>query len=832
MSNTVKLSLQQFEETLCGRTQRPPQPPKRAVDTAQAEFRKHFFTKAGRRRTGAPPSVNDIAKTMVSKVINKISLPNNIRGSLSQSRHKRDDPTSYKVHAGLYSRDVLPKGTRADWSCLRLFLQFEEGGAEHDPFDDGTAGPPDDSIAPHVVRGQARVLKRLTKAAYKTFNYQHRTFVCALLINGSEFRAMLWDHVNLYVSDAADYAENPSALIHVLWSFASLDNVGQGIDPTAVRVLPGSREHARMDLWARENAALDMPYEEDEDVTRFYTPHNDNNEASPSMHTRSKTDVPTRPVMEYVRAAFRDSLAAPWWPRYKLRVGPEGREFLVGKPVFMANGMFGRGTRGFVALDAKEERFVFLKDAWRLSCEGVEAEGVFLEEMAAGSADPDVTLEMVMPTVVAHGDIVEQTTRVVYPEVDSQADELLSDGSSSEDAKLSGSHASGTTAHNTASSNGSYAHASEEEESEESNKGQMQRRLVHYRIAVNEVCMKMSSFKNGKQLVRLIMDCMKTHRDAYNHFDLLHRDISSGNVLIIPVVMGIDGKKVVVWKGLLTDWELAKRIPKDRSVNYRPNGWVGTFQFTSVAHVHHPDVPKQIADELESFFHVLMYHGVRYLRHDLRNPSSFIMRFYDTYGTNSGGGRSGRAGIGYCSMEKVHAMTFGHIGFRFQNDDPVGGEQTTEHPLYHVLHHDMMPLFAARYAVLDWTDDQRRRATEDGCAEEAEGPEPSAEIKATAALLETHDTLLERLQTTLDGCAWPLADKAGDQLALKKDVSRRAFSLRSVHCEDAPTKRRAKTENMPAAAKRPKVADENSTVTVGPVVPRVNGRRPPLKDLQ
>lgn len=40
----------------------------------------------------------------------------------------------------------------------------------------------------------------------------------------------------------------------------------------------------------------------------------------------------------------------------------------------------------------------------------------------------------------------------------------------------------------------------------------------------------------------------------------LHRDVSAGNVLICPTVVRseVDGQLRVVWKGILTDWELSK----------------------------------------------------------------------------------------------------------------------------------------------------------------------------------------------------------------------------------------------------------------------------------
>ncbi len=54
------------------------------------------------------------------------------------------------------------------------------------------------------------------------------------------------------------------------------------------------------------------------------------------------------------------------------------------------------------------------------------------------------------------------------------------------------------------------------------------------------------------------------HRDAATDSSLLHRDVSSGNILILPTVICADperGQWGVLWVGMLCDWELAKLIP-------------------------------------------------------------------------------------------------------------------------------------------------------------------------------------------------------------------------------------------------------------------------------
>ena len=83
----------------------------------------------------------------------------------------------------------------------------------------------------------------------------------------------------------------------------------------------------------------------------------------------------------------------------------------------------------------------------------------------------------------------------------------------------------------------------------------------------------------------------------------LHRDISSGNILIYPrITKTVTGRRFIQWKGLLADWEMSKPICKGDEVRQprQPERTVsmsyfadqrtrscaylqGTWQYTSVA---------------------------------------------------------------------------------------------------------------------------------------------------------------------------------------------------------------------------------------------------------
>ena len=52
------------------------------------------------------------------------------------------------------------------------------------------------------------------------------------------------------------------------------------------------------------------------------------------------------------------------------------------------------------------------------------------------------------------------------------------------------------------------------------------------------------------------------HQQAVNRCKTIHRDISSGNILILPVFVQETGEMSlrIKWRGILTDWELCKPV--------------------------------------------------------------------------------------------------------------------------------------------------------------------------------------------------------------------------------------------------------------------------------
>ena len=214
-----------------------------------------------------------------------------------------------------------------------------------------------------------------------------------LLILGRRFRLLRWDRAGVIVTKSIDYFKNPDLLCDFLWRISHLSDAALGFDPSAIRLSPSDPEWDDM-------TKLGIPLESDVDSTPRIL-------ALDELPLPIPGADPPYFVLDYVRKMFAESIADSWWPRFKLRVSTgqeKNRDFLIGKPIFSANGAVGRATRGYVAVDCDTGRFVWLKDSWRAAYEGVEKEGLILQRLNAEPRIKDV------PTLVCHGDVFGQRT--------------------------------------------------------------------------------------------------------------------------------------------------------------------------------------------------------------------------------------------------------------------------------------------------------------------------------------------------------------------------------------------------------------------------------------
>ncbi|KAJ7577497.1 hypothetical protein C8J56DRAFT_749954, partial [Mycena floridula] len=92
------------------------------------------------------------------------------------------------------------------------------------------------------------------------------------------------------------------------------------------------------------------------------------------------------------------------------------------------------------------------------------------------------------------------------------------------------------------------------------------------------------------------------YRDVYVKGNVLHGDISEGNILIYG------------GRGLLIDWEMAKHLGNSNGKSPSPR--YCTIRFMSSRLSDNLNKGPKLQDDLEAFVHVMLYVSFRYLKTD------------------------------------------------------------------------------------------------------------------------------------------------------------------------------------------------------------------------
>ncbi|KAI0753086.1 hypothetical protein C8Q80DRAFT_491865 [Daedaleopsis nitida] len=535
------------------------------------KFLDTFFAPYKRRRRFAnifagvnnSPTVEATMYDDMPDALNKSNICNGFRWVAHPHKNDKADPTQQSVDIGMYPDDHVPPPPtdgspypRGEWSRLELGLECKADWIKRDPFD--LNSPNDEPVSEERKDGLGQILSY----AELVFTYQQRTFFYIIIILGDFARIVRLDRSSVFATVKFNYKEQPEKITEFLWRYCQQNSSQRGHDDTATRIEPSNP------LWQ-------------------------------IMKEKKLTgDTPA----SHPEQLFSDSLDEKWpWWELKVNVPYESkgrslrrqtfrpRRFLVGKPHFQAPGVAGRGTRGYVALplDSRgrpENKFVYLKDAWRVDHPDIEQEGVTLEYLNNKGVQ-------FVPTLVCHADVPGKYQVTDWRE-------------------LWGQYRPGDTECPL-------------------------KRHQHYRLVVKEVGRPLDQFgPSSADLVVAIYCCLHAHRDAYNA-GILHRDISAGNMLLYQFPDG-------TWGGILNDWELSKKIDHDSPEGRQPDR-TGTWQFMSAHALNDDKRVIVLADELESVFHVLLYFAIRFLQHNLatKNVGHFLHDYFDAYCSYADGYRCG-----------------------------------------------------------------------------------------------------------------------------------------------------------------------------------------------
>ncbi|KAH9887707.1 hypothetical protein C8Q73DRAFT_656445 [Cubamyces lactineus] len=705
-------------------------------------------------------------------------------GRLHVSDIDSDDTPVMMTFYPLSRGEVRRRTRKVNWPDLRMLFHVETGGEKYDPFHDLS------NMSSSARERRETLISYLISDVHWVFLLQHRTFFYTLYLNSDYLRVLRWNRAGIMVTKPVFYLDEPSVLPRLVWRLTHLTDEQQGLDTSVTRVPVGSWDYEAMHELALPNYELDIPYNEGVELPP-YTPSS-SAPVSPSSSTapdasQTSPSSDDERVFRYVRQGFAKSLEDVW-PRYCIKVGEEGREFLVGKPVTSSEELFGRGCNCYIAVDCATGNLVWLKDSWRPVDERSTPEGEVLKTFAD---DP----KMSVPTLICHGFVKQSGATSDHGRTSTDLDADAAPSPATQEREKS-----------TAADDGRVIGVKRAREEDSQPQPEAKKRTrqattrlseyAQYRLVVKEVALDLERFTSAWQLVRLIFECIKTHSRAWKEYGILHGDISEGNILICPTIAKKGGKDVVVWHGMLIDWELARFVDKDgKPIRPRTqNTPLLSWQFASLDAVRNPDKVLGVEDELEAFFYVLLLNAVRFLRSTLpqRAVAPFVTEFWDTFKVYPNGSVE-------CSDLKQKAIKrarlecigIGDVLFCDDGCAPV-------HPLNDLLL-ELLRRFQARYALLQWEADRSMDslipATRVVLGETSHNVAPnppvagqsqarpakpplSAKTIELAHSLKTHAGVIKLFSKWMIDQGWPLHDKVGDRLPDDYVSTRRFVEVR------------------------------------------------------
>ncbi|KAI0292350.1 kinase-like domain-containing protein [Multifurca ochricompacta] len=238
--------------------------------------------------------------------------------------------------------------------------------------------------------------------------------------------------------------------------------------------------------------------------------------------------------------------------------------YITPSAVWDTGGLFGRSTFGYIAFDVASTNLVYLKDFWRTDLPGIEKEGDIYHKLHDAQV-PNI------PRLGAAGDVP------VSPECTATASFATQRTRTQDYLRIPG---------------GEHEWCPGQPHVDP---------YVHYRLVLETLGKPLSTFKSTRQLCEVIRDAIVAHSAAYERAQILHRDVSAGNILITE-----EGT------GMLIDWDLSKQVHKGVEEGPRQHSRTGTWQFISISRLREPRyTAHEVSDDLESFFWVLLYQIAR-----------------------------------------------------------------------------------------------------------------------------------------------------------------------------------------------------------------------------
>ncbi|EJF58097.1 hypothetical protein DICSQDRAFT_110833 [Dichomitus squalens LYAD-421 SS1] len=402
--------------------------------------------------------------------------------------------------------------------------------------------------------------------------YQHRTFCYAVYVCYDMARLFYFDRSGAFVSEPFEWTDQNSLLHQFVWKVAKLANAGQfgdlGHDPTATLVTDGLARDKFMAL--KDDPKLPAHIREgfEKAIAHNCPIYELQIHSLPPLADEWFPDELFPPSRESASASLGDAgcLSSESTPSSSSRgpahlpsVKPVPRRFLVGRPHFAADALVGRCTKGYYAYDVTDDdeknwRHCFLKDSWRpFVPHRTRPEHLVYERLRRRGLTEGIG------TLICGGDVDGHRAQLTQVQ----------------------------------------SHLPPENQPVP---------RAHYRVAIKEIGLPVDKFTSFPELSAIFADVIKAHHRAWSRAQVLHRDISIGNIMILPAPENSPKSRRT---GFLIDWDLSRLecelgngpVEPDRS---------GTWPFRSALSLQYPWKPYRRSDDIESFVHAYLYLILRY----------------------------------------------------------------------------------------------------------------------------------------------------------------------------------------------------------------------------
>ncbi|KAL4254981.1 hypothetical protein ABKN59_003941 [Abortiporus biennis] len=272
---------------------------------------------------------------------------------------------------------------------------------------------------------------------------------------------------------------------------------------------------------------------------------------------------------------------------------------------------FGRATKGFLAYDLDEKRLKFVKDSWRYDGNTHHPELETYQRIQTRLKQPLGTRSG-LAIAEGGGDVVDSFGNVQQ----TLTDAFLNTGTIKTLSQL------------------------------------------HYRVVIRQVGTPLEKYQpSSGYLCKHVREAMKGHFYAWEEAHVLHQDVNPENILIDEDPEGGSRENP---KGFLYSWGLCKYRDELNS-GPKKQERSGTWPFVSAALLYYPSKHHELADDLESFIHVINWFCLRF-HHPELFPEDIIeglsIVYFSIRNVN---------GYDLGSMKKLYLMQEGKGYFELQN---------------------------------------------------------------------------------------------------------------------------------------------------------------------